>query len=145
VAEEKPSESPSAVAESEAPVTPQPAEIATPVALVAQEVAAPVAPPAEINARRGYGFLNVSTGHDTARLSGENVSSMFVMTEPIATEAVAPAPSEPAAKAAVESPAPAPKPKATAKPVATGPKTRRGVKTYRTGCARAERSRHGAG
>jgi hypothetical protein len=119
VAEEKPSESPSAVAESEAPVTPQPAEIATPVALVAQEVAAPVAPPAEINARRGYGFLNVSTGHDTARLSGENVSSMFVMTEPIATEAVAPAPSEPAAKAAVESPAPAPKPKATAKPVAT--------------------------
>ena len=81
-----------AMAAPQAPAKPQEAAvIATPVSLVTQEVAAPVAAPAEVNARRGYGFLNVSTSPDTAaRLSGENVSSMFVMTKPIAAEAVTP-------------------------------------------------------
>ena len=77
-----------AMAAPQAPAKPQEAAVvATPVSLVTQDVAAPVAAPAEVNAQRGYGFLNVSTSPDTAaRLSGENVSSMFVMTKPIATE-----------------------------------------------------------
>jgi len=63
----------------------------TPAVLVTQEIVAAAAPPADYHARRGYGFLNVSAGPETAaRLSGENVSSMFVMTKPIATDAVAP-------------------------------------------------------
>ncbi|MGA7457468.1 MAG: DUF2147 domain-containing protein, partial [Methyloceanibacter sp.] len=67
-----------------------------------QEVAAPAAPPVEYNGRSGYGFLNVSASPaDTARLSGENVSSMMVMTQPLAADAVAPAaaaPTQPATR-----------------------------------------------
>ena len=75
-----------------------------------------------MNARRGYGFLNVSSSSNTAELSGENVSSMFVMTEPLAAEAVTPDSGEQGVvTAAVQSAPPAaaqaPKPKAT--PVAT--------------------------
>jgi uncharacterized protein (DUF2147 family) len=93
-----------------------------PVALVAPELAAPAPAPAEVNARGGYGFLNVSSSSNTAELSGENVSSMFVMTEPLAAEAVPPASGEQGVVTAAVQPvppaaAPAPKPKAT--PVAT--------------------------
>jgi uncharacterized protein (DUF2147 family) len=120
-----------ALAAPEAPAKPQQAEVqeanvaATPVSLVTQDVASPVAAPAEVNARRGYGFLNVSTSPDTAaRLSGENVSSMFVMTKPLATEAVTPeSTNKSTATAALQSdeaaPAPAPKPKPKPKPIAT--------------------------
>ncbi len=106
-----------------------------PVALVTQELAAPAPAPAEFNARRGYGFLNVSNSSDTARLSGENVSSMFVMTEPITAEAVAPDSGEQGiATAAIQSSppaaAPAPKPKAT--PVATAAATKPAPKTAAT-------------
>ena len=88
-----------------------------PAVLVTEEIVVPAAPPAEYNARRGYGFLNVSVGPETAaRLSGENVSSMFVMTKPIATEAVAPISGEPAAHAV---PLPEQKLKAKPKPIAT--------------------------
>jgi uncharacterized protein (DUF2147 family) len=105
---------------------PQSAEpVVTKASLVTEEVAAPVPPPAEVNSRDGYGFLNVSANPaTTAHLSGENVSSMFTMTEPIPADAVAPAATNKAVTtAAVQSedpvPAPAPKPKAKPKPVAT--------------------------
>jgi uncharacterized protein (DUF2147 family) len=105
---------------------PQSAEpVVTKASLVTEEVAAPVPPPAEVNSRDGYGFLNVSANPaTTAHLSGENVSSMFVMTEPIPADAAAPAAAKQAVTtAAVQSeepvPAPAPKPKAKPKPVAT--------------------------
>jgi uncharacterized protein (DUF2147 family) len=106
-----------ATAEPKAAVEPQ--VMATPVSLVTQQGAAPAAP-AEYKARRGYGFLKVSTGSDTAaRLSGENVSSMFVMTEPIATKASPVSTDTATATAAVQSDeaVPAPKPKAKPKPV----------------------------
>jgi uncharacterized protein (DUF2147 family) len=143
-----PSEAPSAAPQAEvqalarpqnapAPQTsPEPA--VTQASLVTQEVAAPVPPPAEVNARDGYGFLNVSTGPDTAaRLSGENVSSMFAMTEPIPAGATAPASSDQGiTTAAVQSsatvPAPAPKPKAQAKPVATAAAAKPAAKTATT-------------
>ena len=92
---------------------------------VTHELAAQAEPPAEIDASRGYRFLTVSTSPDTAaRLSGENVSSMFIMTEPIEGEAFAPAKAKPAATTgAAQSGAsaahPAPKPKAKPKPIAT--------------------------
>jgi hypothetical protein len=115
-----------AMADPEASAEPQSTEaLPKPAALVSQEIATPVAPPAEYNVRRGYGFLNVSAGPEAAaRLSGENVSSMFVMTKPIAAEAVAPLSGEPAAQAtAVHSAEPVPfpeqKPKAKPKPIAT--------------------------
>ncbi len=128
--------------------------VATPVSLVTQDVASPVAPPAEVNARRGYGFLNVSTSPDTAaRLSGENVSSMFVMTEPIATEAAAPESTDKStATAALQSdeaaPAPAPKPKPQPKPIATrgctaGAEDGDCAEACRTGRARPARHRAG--
>lgn len=116
------------------PELPSTEAVVTPASLVTQEVAAPVPPPAEIDARRGYGFLNVSSGADTAaRLSGENVSSMFVMTKPIPTGAAAPMPSDQAmTTAAVQSgepvPAPAPKPQAV-KPVATAAAAKPAPKT----------------
>ncbi|MEX1059568.1 MAG: DUF2147 domain-containing protein [Methyloceanibacter sp.] len=109
-----------AMADPEASAEPQSTEaLPKPVVLVTQEIATPAAPPAEYNVRRGYGFLNVSAGPETAaRLSGENVSSMFVMTEPIAADAVAPISGQ---AAAVHSSVPLPeqKPKAKAKPIAT--------------------------
>lgn len=55
------------------------------------ELVAPAEPPAEHDPRPGYGFLNVSTvAPEAARVSGENVPSMFVMTKPIETDEVAP-------------------------------------------------------
>jgi uncharacterized protein (DUF2147 family) len=111
-----------AMAAPQAPAKPQEAAvIATPVSLVTQEVAAPVAAPAEVNTRRGYGFLNVSTSPDTAaRLSGENVSSMFVMTKPIAAEAVTPESTDKSTTtAAIQSDEIAPAPKPKPKPIAT--------------------------
>lgn len=81
--------------------------------------AEPLSP--EEHARSGYRFLNASvTPETTARYSGENVPSMFVMTKPVAgdaatTRAAAPV-AAPATQAAVEPeesappPAPAPKP-----------------------------------
>jgi hypothetical protein len=103
---------------------PQSEAVVTKASLVTQQVAAPVPPPAEVNARDGYGFLNVSAGHDTAaRLSGENVSSMFAMTEPIPADAAPAASDQAITNAAVQSeqpvPAPAPKPKAKPTPVVT--------------------------
>lgn len=120
-----------------APVEPQSTE-----ALPKAELATPAAAPAEHDTRPGYGFLNVSSGQETAaRVSGENVSSMIVMTKPIAAETVAPlpgsgaaatpvaakaateAPAQKATKTAVQSvepvPAPAQKPKAKPKVLAT--------------------------
>jgi len=99
-----------------APESPADQAVETKASLVTEELAAPVPPPAEVDARRGYGFLNVSTSSDTARLSGENVSSMFVMTKPIPADAAAPeSSSQGVTPAAVQSdtaaPAPAPKPK----------------------------------
>ena len=107
-----------AMADPEAPAEPQSTEaLPKPAVLVTEEIVMPAAPPAEYNARRGYGFLKVSAGPETAaRLSGENVSSMIIMTEPIAAEAVAPISGEPAADAV---PLPEAKPKAKAKPIAT--------------------------
>jgi uncharacterized protein (DUF2147 family) len=97
------------------------AAVVRPASLVTQEVAAPAAPPTEFNARRGYGFLNVSTSPETAaHLSGENVSSMFVMTKPIPAAAETPGSSDRgSAMASVQStePVPAPKSKVNAKPV----------------------------
>jgi uncharacterized protein (DUF2147 family) len=89
------------------------------------EFAVQAEPPAEIDASGGYRFLTVSISPDTAaRLSGENVSSLFIMTEPIEGEAFAPAKAQPAAATgAAQSGAsaahPAPKPKAKPKPIAT--------------------------
>ena len=124
------------------PPLPEPQTSAEPVvtqaSLVAQEVAAPAPPPAEINARRGYGFLNVSTSPDAAeQLSGQNVSSMFAMTEPIPAGAAAPETSDQSVTtAAVQSeepvPAPAPKPKAKPKPVATAAAAKPAAKTATT-------------
>ena len=107
---------PAAAAE---PVTPAPA---------AQEIAAPVAPPAEIDAGHGYGFLDVAAEPEaTAPQSGENVSNMMLMAKPITKESAAPSTAQPAAKKASTAPAvepaplpaPAAKPKAQPKPVAT--------------------------
>ncbi len=112
-----------APAESQAMAEPLSAEASVqPVALVTPELAAPAPAPAELDARRGYGFLNVSNSSNTAELSGENVSSMFVMTEPLAAEAVTPDSGEQsvvtaAVQSAPPAAAPAPKPKAT--PAAT--------------------------
>jgi len=62
--------------------------------------AMPIEAPAEVGTRNGYRFLTVSTDPDTtARLSDENVSSMFFMAKPVATKTAEPAPVQPAAKA----------------------------------------------
>ena len=91
--------------------------VLAPAGLAQAPNGAPAAAPAEYNGRSGYGFLNVSVGPETAaRLSGESVPSMIIMTEPIAAEAVAPISGEPAAHAV---PLPEPKPKAKPKPIAT--------------------------
>ena len=110
------------------PASPAAEAVGTPASLVTQVVASRVEPPADISARRGYGFLNVSTGPETAaRLSGENVSSMFVMTKPIPADGVVPGSSDQGlTTAAVQpGPAPAPKPQVKAKPVVAtaAPKT----------------------
>ena len=92
-----------------------------PVAMPVEQIATPAVPAVEYNGRSGYGFLNVSAGPDAAqRLSGDNVSSMIVMTEPLAAGAVAPGSGE-SAQAAKRSMVPLPEPKAkvTPKPIAT--------------------------
>jgi uncharacterized protein (DUF2147 family) len=91
-----------------------------PVALPKAELATPASPPAEQDQRPGYGFLNVSTGQETtARVSGENVSSMFDMTRPIAAGSVAPLPvAKTAATPATTTAAADPTPAQTATPAA---------------------------
>ena len=88
----------------------------------ALEFATPVKPPAYVDARHGYGFLEISGAPDmAARFNGENVSSIFLMTRPIATAAV-PAKAQPAATTGgsqKSAPSPAPKPTARPVPVAT--------------------------
>lgn len=114
-----PPENVEAMAEPQAPV--EQAVEAQPEAMPVQQVAAPVQAPVEYNGRSGYGFLNVSANPaDAARLSGEDVSSMMVMTAPLAADAVAPAaaaPAKPIARSVqpVAEPQPAVKPK----PIAT--------------------------
>jgi uncharacterized protein (DUF2147 family) len=106
-------------------VKPEPASMPKPAAPIVQETASPAEAPAEIGTRNGYRFLTVSTDPDTtARLSDENVSSMFFMAKPVATKTAEPAPVKPAAKAvATQSPGPAAlpaaKPKVQPNPVAT--------------------------
>jgi uncharacterized protein (DUF2147 family) len=113
------SEAASTAAAAQAETQFDPDMVAQPVSLVST-AAQPV--PAQFNARKGYGFLNVSTApDDAAHYSGENVSSMFDMTKPIAAETAPPASSEEDLTAAVQSQeaVPAPKPKAKPKPIAT--------------------------
>ena len=64
-------------------------------------------------AQKGYGFLNASATSDTAaQYTGENLTSMFKMTSPVATGA-APAPSAVAPTPAPQTTAAAPAPAAT--------------------------------
>jgi hypothetical protein len=112
----------------EVPAEQQPAALAaTPAAFVPDEVATHSAPPAEYNWRQGYGFVSVpGNPASPARFSGEDVSSMMVMSEPIASEAGVPPPNQPGeATAAVQSgepvPTPQSKPKVKAKPVVAKP------------------------
>jgi uncharacterized protein (DUF2147 family) len=98
---------------------PAPAAAATPVAYVA-EVATPSPASDAYNWRQGYRFIQVSTSTDTAAgLSGENVSSMFTMAKPIASDAATPAGAEQGEATAAIEPVPAPeqKPKVKPKPV----------------------------
>jgi len=94
---------------------------ATPVSL---EFATPTEPPADIDARYGYRFLTISSAPDMAtRFNGENVSSIFLMTKPVAT-AIVPAKAQPAAPK--PAPRPAPVTTATAEPApATKPAEQR--------------------
>jgi uncharacterized protein (DUF2147 family) len=106
----------------EAPAEQQPAEVAaTPAAFVPDENATHSAPPAEYNWRQGYGFVSLPGNPATpARFSGEDVSSMIVMSEPIASEAGAsPSMEQGESTATVQSgdSLPQPKPKVKAKPV----------------------------
>ena len=81
-----------------------------PQAAVPQAAAEPMSP--EQHARSGYRLLNASVTPETARYSGEDVLSMFDMTNPVAAAA---APAAPATQAAIETessvPPPSPKPK----------------------------------
>lgn len=73
----------------------------------AVELMTPTAPPDEQAVRPGYGYLSVSTQDTTPEtFSGENVPSMFTMTDPIETEEIGPA-----VQAKKAAPMPAPKPK----------------------------------
>jgi uncharacterized protein (DUF2147 family) len=134
------------LAKDEAQAMAEPQAAAEPQSIAAlpkAEIATPAPPPAAQDAQPGYGFLSVSTTPDTAeRVSGENVSSMIVMTKPIASAPVAPpsggeaavsaaakaVPAEAASapngvQTAVQAedlvPLPVQKPKAKPKPVAT--------------------------
>ena len=79
-------------------------------AVPVQAVTVPVALPPEVSVSRGYGFLSISTEPGTTeRLSGENVLSVIVMTEPLATRTFRAQPA----------PALEQKPKANPKPIAT--------------------------
>ena len=112
-----PQENVHAMAEPEVPAAPQSTEASSvPAAMPVEEVAAPQPAPTEYNGRSGYGFLAMSASPaDSAQLTGENVSSMIVMTEPLAADAVAPA-AKPAARSAQPVPAPVQKPVSTPKP-----------------------------
>jgi uncharacterized protein (DUF2147 family) len=108
----------------EASTEPQPAALAaTPAVFVPDEIATHSAPPTEYNWRQGYGFVSVpGDPASPARFSGEDVSSMMVMSEPIASQAGAPTLNQPGeATSAVRSgepvPTPQSKPKVKAKPV----------------------------
>ena len=97
---------------------------ATPVAFVTEEAAAPAAPSDHYNWRRGYRFLSLSANVETPEpLSGENVSSMFAMANPLADAGQTPVPENGTeATAAIQSsepvPAPQQKPKVQAKAIA---------------------------
>jgi uncharacterized protein (DUF2147 family) len=104
-----PQENVQAMAEPEAPAEP------IPVAMPVEQVAAPAPAPTEYNGRSGYGFLNVSASPADTGLSGENVSSMMVMTEPLAADAVAPA-AKPATRSVQPVSVPDQKPVSTPKP-----------------------------
>jgi uncharacterized protein (DUF2147 family) len=94
-----------------------------PAAMPVQEVAAPAPAPVEYNGRSGYGFLNVSASPaDIARLSGDDVSSMMVMTQPLAADAIAPAaagPTHPATRSVQPVSVPDQRPAVKPKPIAT--------------------------
>jgi uncharacterized protein (DUF2147 family) len=80
-----------------------------------QATASPVAPPADVNAGGGYGFLAASTDPGAkAPDSGEDVSSMMLMAKPIAAETAATSSAQPVAKTPLPQPMAQPKP-----PVAT--------------------------
>ena len=85
-------------------------QAAAPQAAVSQAAAEPMSP--EQHARSGYRLLNASVTPETARYSGEDVLSIFDMTNPVAAAA---APAAPATQAAIETessvPPPSPKPK----------------------------------
>ena len=116
-----PPENVQAMAAPEAPVEQSSDVPPKPEAMPVQQVAAPTPAPVEYNGRSGYGFVNVSASPaDTARLSGEDVSSMMVMTAPLATDAVAPAAvSHPATHSVQPVPLPDQKPTVKPKPIAT--------------------------
>ncbi len=117
-----PPENVQAMAAPEAPVEQSTAVPPKPAAMPVQEVAAPAPAPVEYNGRSGYGFLNVSSSPNTARLSGEDVSSMMVITTPLATDAVAPAvaaPAHPVTRSVQPVSAPDQKPTVKPKPIAT--------------------------
>ena len=118
-----PQENVQAMAAPEAPVEQSTDVPPKPEAMPVQQVAEPTPAPVEYNGRSGYGFLNVSSSPaDTARLSGEDVSSMMVMTAPLATDAVAPAaaaPTHPATRSVQPVPVPDQKPTVKPKPIAT--------------------------
>lgn len=123
VASTAPAQSPGVESESQAMAEPQArgetqsAEaLPKPTSLPVQEIAVPAAPPSQYNARQGYGFLNISAEPRSAeRLSGENVSSMIVMSEPITTQSSKEqAASAPVAKDVEPVPLPTQKPKAIA-------------------------------
>jgi uncharacterized protein (DUF2147 family) len=137
-AEASPAAAPSGPSDNtrEASATPQAAAVApTLVALPKAELATPASPPPAQPVQPGYGFLNASTPAESAApVSADDVSSMMVMTKPIAAPSVVPAaaPAEaatanPAAAAQATQaaqtedpvPLPAQKPKAKAKPIAT--------------------------
>ena len=91
-------------------------------AVPVQEVAAPAPPPPSKRAQRLWLPQRLRQPRRYRALSGENVSSMIVMTEPIAADAVAPAaPRQPghALRSAHPVPAPEQKPAVKPKPIAT--------------------------
>ena len=103
-----------AKAETPAPEPATPMGLAQETEMVAgaapQAAAEPMSP--EQHARSGYRLLNASVTPETARYSGEDVLSMFDMTNPVAAAA---APAAPATQAAIETESsvrpPSPKPK----------------------------------
>jgi hypothetical protein len=118
-----PPENVQAMAEPEAPVEQSINVPPKPAAMPVQEVAAPAPAPVEYNGRSGYGFLNVSASPaDIARLSGDDVSSMMVMTQPLAADAIAPAaagPTHPATRSVQPVSVPDQRPAVKPKPIAT--------------------------